>query len=172
MDPQIIEIEPLAPGVQRKKRVFAVTFQAALWTVGMFFWGYLTHRSNGRAPDLKALIISCGFGGFLYALLMYFLPVSKLFRSKKKRAVRVGIMIERDQVTSSYQSSESTSWTPQIVVRKGMVRSIFKIPGGIGVSERGQFGARMLGFLVIPNSLPKFNELKSLLESWKVRESA
>ncbi len=58
-----------------------------------------------------------------------------------------------------------------MVVRKGMVRSIFRIPGGIGVSERSQFGARMLGFLVIPNTLPKFNEVRTLLESWHVGEA-
>jgi hypothetical protein len=102
---------------------------------------------------------------------MYFMPIQKLFRGKKNPPARVSILVERDRVALLYQNAESTSWIPQMAVRKGMVRSIFRIPGGIGVSERSQFGARMLGFLVIPNTLPKFNEVRTLLESWQVGEA-
>src|SRR5258708_18462445 len=170
MEPQVLEIVPVPIKVQRKHRIIAVTLQAAFWTLCMFLWEYLRHRS-GRHPSDWTALTPWAFGGIIYGLLMYFLPVQKLFRGKKNPPTRVRIMVERDWVARSYQSSESTSWIPQIVVRKGMVRSIFRIPGGIGVSERSQFGARMLGFLAIPNTLPKFNEVRTLLESWLVVEA-
>jgi hypothetical protein len=169
MEPQVLEIELVPVKVLRKQRVISVSLQAAFWTLCMFLWEFLGHRSGRHPNDWTALTLSCAFAGVVYGLLMYFLPIQKLFRSKKDRPARVSIIVERNQVASSYRSSESTSWVPQMVVRKGMIRSIFRIPGGIGVSERGQFGARMLGFLVIPNTLPKFNEVRALLESWQVR---
>jgi hypothetical protein len=171
MEPQVLEIVPVPIKVQRKHRIIFVTLQAAFWTLCMFLWIYLRHRSGSHPSDWTALTLSCALAGIIYGLLMYFLPIQKLFRGKKNPPARVSIMVERDRVALSYQNSESTSWIPQMAVRKGMVRSIFRIPGGIGVSERSQFGARMLGFLVIPNTLPKFNEVRTLLESWQVGEA-
>jgi hypothetical protein len=171
MEPQVLEIEPVPVKVQRKQRIIFVTLQSAFWTLCMFLWAYWSHRSGRHPSDWTALALSCAFGGVIYGLLLYFLPTQKLFRGKSNRPARVSITVERDQVALSYQSSESTYWIPRMVVRKGMVRSIFRVPGGIGVSERSQFGARMLGFLAIPNTLPKFNELRALLESWQVGEA-
>jgi hypothetical protein len=168
MEPQVLEIEPIPVKVQRKHRIIAVTLQSAFWTLCMSIWEYLRHRSGSHPSNLTAVTLPWVFGGVIYCLLMYFLPIRKLFRGEKNRPARVSIMVERDQVALSYQSSESTSWIPQRVVRRGMVRSIFRISGGIGVSERSQFGARMLGFLVIPSTLPQFNEVRALLESWQV----
>jgi len=168
MEPQVLEIEPVPVTVQRKHRIISATLQAAFWTLCMFLWQYLRNHSGRHPSDWTALTLPWAFAGIIYGLLMYFLPIQKLFRGKTNPPARVSIMVERDQVARSYQSSASMSWVPQMVVRKGMVRSIFRIPGGIGVSERSQFGARMLGFLVIPNTLPKFDELRSLLESWQV----
>jgi hypothetical protein len=171
MEPQVLEIEPVPVKVQRKYRIVAATLQAAFWTLGMFLWRYLDHRSGRHPSDWTVLALSCAFGGVIFGLATYFLPIQKLL-GKENRPARVSIVVERDQVAVAYQSSESTSWVPRMVVRKGMVRSIFRIPGGIGVSERSQFGARMLGFLAIPNTLPKFNEVRALLESWQVGKSS
>ena len=163
MEPQVLEIEPVPVKVQRKHRIISATLYAAFWSLCMFLWGYLRHRSGRYPSDWTALTLPWAFAGIIYGLLMYFLTIPKLF-GKMNPPARVSIMVERDQVASFYQSSESMSWVPQMVVRKGMVRSIFRIPGGTGVSERSQFGARMLGFLVIPNTLPKFNEVRL---SWR-----
>src|ERR1700735_4492709 len=57
-------------------------------------------------------------------------------------------------------------------VRKGRVRSIFEIKGGkgvlrgVGISERTQFGGRMWGFVFVSTSLPEFESLRQLAESW------
>lgn len=171
MEPQVLEIVPLPIKIQRKHRIIAVSLQAAFWALCMFLWKYLRHRSGEHTGNWIALTLPSAFGGIIYGLLMYFLPIQKLFQGKKSLPVRVSILVERDRVALAYQSSESTSWIPQMVVRKGMVRSIFRIPGGIGVSERSQFGARMLGCLMVPTTLPKFNEVRTLLESWHVDEA-
>ena len=60
--------------------------------------------------------------------------------------------------------------------RKDKVRTIFEIkvapfrPEGIGISEKSEFGARMFGFIYVPKTLPEFDRLKSLAESWRVSE--
>src|ERR1017187_448439 len=160
MEPEVLEIAPTPIKVQRKRRIVAAVLQAAFWTFWMFLWGYVRHRFGTQPDGPIALAVSCVFGGILFGLLIYFVRIPKIFQGKKGRPARVGIVVDCDQVAFSYQYSGSTSWIPKMVIHKGKVRSIFRIPGGIGVSERRQFGARMFGFFSIPNTLPKFEEVK------------
>jgi hypothetical protein len=164
MEPQVLEMELAAIKGRRKLNILSAVFQAVFFTLLMFLWKLLSHRSDGHPLDL---FLGCAFGGVIYGLLMYFLVLRQFSPKRKGRADRVSIVVERDQIASAYRSLADTSWIPQMVLHKGKVRSIFRIPGGIGVSERSQFGARMHGYLVIPDTLPKFEELRELLESWR-----
>ncbi len=62
-------------------------------------------------------------------------------------------------------------------MRVRSVCSIFKIKsaaglsGGIGISERSVLGARMMGFVYIPKTLPEYDDLKLVAESWRVTKS-
>src|ERR1035438_10327378 len=167
MEPLVLEITPTPVTVQRKYRIGVTILQAAFWTIWMFVWKYV----SGRQPsDWTAFAVSSLFGGVIFGLAIYFVQIPMFFRGKQSIPARASIVVDENQAARCYQDPDSTLWIPQIVVRKGKVRSIFKIVGGVGVSERSQFGARMLGFLAIPNTLPKFEEVKALLESWRVSE--
>jgi len=76
------------------------------------------------------------------------------------------IVVEADSITAVYPGSRRT-------VHKRKIRSIFEIrasslrPSGIGISEKTEFAARTLGFVFVPDSLPEFDKLKRLAESWR-----
>lgn len=163
MEPQILEFEPK----HRKQRILSALVQAAIWTFLMFIWQYLTHRSKSNSSSLLSLAFSTIVGGMIFGSLIYILPFGNLTRGIRKHPARFGIRVESDQIALLYKDSEGAAWLPRMIIHKGKVRSIFRIPGGIGVSERNQLSARMLGFVVIPYSLPRFEELSALLESWK-----
>jgi hypothetical protein len=150
--------------------MIAASIQAIFWTLGMFLWSHFIRSSGSGAYDWTVSVLSLTAAGVMFGLLMYFVSSSRLFKSKRSLQAHSSIAVECDRVTWSCQSSDGTL-IREAVLRKGMVRSIFRVPGGIGVSERKQFAARMLGFIVIPNTLPKFEELRTLLESWRADDS-
>jgi len=167
MEPQVLETELLPLQARPKMRMISAALQALIWMLSMFLWKYLEQRSNVRRLPWVDLFLPGLFGGVIYGVLMYFFATPRFSRRTQGRSGLLSILVQSDQITSAYKSSDGTSWVRQKVIRKGKVRSIFRIPGGIGVSERRQFGARMLGFLAIPNTVPKFEELRDLLESWR-----
>lgn len=51
-------------------------------------------------------------------------------------------------------------------VRKGHVRTISERRGGVLVSERTRFGLFLWGGLWIPKTLPEYEHVRALVESW------
>lgn len=79
------------------------------------------------------------------------------------------IVVEADSIAAVYPKTRR-------LVHKGKIRSIFVIkassllPGGIGISEKSEFAARMFGFVFAPDDLPEFDMLKRLAENWLVSD--
>jgi len=53
-------------------------------------------------------------------------------------------------------------------IRKGHVRTIYERTGGILASERGPVGRFFLGGIWIPKTLPEYEHLRAIVESWRI----
>jgi hypothetical protein len=168
MEPQVIEIVPEIVTSPRKPRIVSVALQAVFWILGMVAFKHVTFRFGANRISFTELILPLILGGVCYGLVLYFIPWQRLRSAKIGTPTGARLIIEVDRISLSVRSPDDSSWRLREGGRKGMVRSIFRIPGGIGVSERGQFEARMLGFLALPYALPEFNKVKALVNSWRV----
>ena len=60
-----------------------------------------------------------------------------------------------------------TSWfTFKKRIRRDRIKSISENRRGLCVMDRGEFAARMLGFVFIPAALPEYQEIRSELTRW------
>jgi hypothetical protein len=84
-------------------------------------------------------------------------------------------LVDEDSITMLTQYRGVMKWyKSRRTIHRGSVRSQWEIkfPGGYirgtAFSERSRFGAAMLGFVLIPATLPEYEELKQLAESWRI----
>jgi|SRR5271168_3331744 len=171
MDTYEVTIERLQPKLKHK--VMGLFLFASVFFILRFSWSLLSPSQTERNRGLSSLVIEIGIVSFVQALGIVFLsPIWKtLVRDLK---LNLKLLIDGDSITSVFLSWGNRE--SRRTVRKGKVRSIFEIKtassgaGGIGISERREFAARMLGFVYVPKTLPEFDKLKSLAESWRVSE--
>jgi len=87
---------------------------------------------------------------------------------------RCTLQVDSDSMTELIEFGEPLR-TIRKSVRRGRVRSIFVPwrffgrPRGICVSEKSGLGARLSGYVYLPKTLEKFEEIRSLAESWRGR---
>ncbi len=156
-----------------KHKVIGVFLIAGIFFVLRFGLSVLSPSQTERSRTLSSLAIEIGLVSLVWALGMVFLsPIwRKLGRDLK---LNFKLLVDADSMTAVYPSWGNRQ--SRRMVRKGKVRSIFEIkatslrPGGIGISERKELAARMLGFVYVPKTLPEFDKLKSLAETWRVSE--
>jgi len=116
--------------------------------------------TTGSALEIAIWAIALGF--------------TMAFLQAKPRVPGYRMIVEDNSITGITQYTGYMKWfVSRKTVRRGRVRTIFEVPptryhsGGIGVSEHSRFGTRMWGFVYIPSSLPEFDQLKALAESWR-----
>jgi hypothetical protein len=51
-------------------------------------------------------------------------------------------------------------------IRRDRIKSISESKRGLYVMDRGEFAARMLGFVFVPATVPEYQEIKSILSGW------
>ena len=51
-------------------------------------------------------------------------------------------------------------------IRRARIKSISEDPRGLRVRDRGEFGSIMLGFILVPATMPEYQEIKSILSGW------
>jgi hypothetical protein len=51
-------------------------------------------------------------------------------------------------------------------ISRDRIKSISESKRGLCVMDRGQFAARMLGFVFVPATMPEYREIKSILSGW------
>ncbi len=151
------------PPTLRQKTFMAV----ALATVCFFLrFGWILAFPNtpekGYVPLSNTFEI--GIWAVSFGALMAFLP--------RRRSLEYRLVIDEDTITGVAIYSGWMKWLfrPR-TIHRGRVRTIFEIRSpynpAIGISERTRFGARMLGFICVPESLPQFDEIRRLAESWR-----
>lgn len=170
MDTYDIRIEPYQPKPKHRfigALVFVLLYGAIFFFVHISL-SVLFPASTERHAGVNRLVADGGLAFIIWIfgwLVMY--SILNTPDRNKRRDFR--IVVEADSIAAVYPKT-------QRLVHRGKIRSIFVIkassllPGGIGISERSEFAARMLGFVFVPNDLPEFDMLKSLAESWRVSD--
>jgi len=51
-------------------------------------------------------------------------------------------------------------------IRREQIKSISESKRGLCVMDRGEFAARMLGFVFVPATIPEYQEIRSILSGW------
>jgi hypothetical protein len=166
MDTFEVSMERYRPKLKHKLIEFSLF--AAVYFVIRFSWTILWPTHAERTRGLSSLAIEIGIVSLVWALGMIFLtPVWK--RLGRDLKPNFQLLVDVDCITAVYPGWRNRP--SRRMVHKGKIRSIFEIkaapfgPGAIGISERRQFAARMLGFVYIPETLPEFEKLKRLAES-------
>jgi hypothetical protein len=119
---------------------FAFIFR---WIVeGIFHWG--------REPMPESLFLPVALGAVL-SLRFPWLPKGG------------SLMIGEDFVEGRTQAQ----WfTYKKRIRRDRIKSISESKRGLCVMDRGEFAARMLGFVFVPATIPEYQEIKSILSRW------
>jgi hypothetical protein len=140
----------------------ALPFAAILFAL-RFGWNVLAPSGHGRHWSVVEIVTWSAAVAILSALI----PMAN-------RVPGYTLLVDDDSVTGVSQYGGLMKWfVSRRTIRPGRVRTIFAVrttphhSGGIGVSERSRLGARMWGFVYIPKTLPEFDRLKALVESWR-----
>ena len=169
MERYSVELELQGPLVSWRYKAVAALIFAAIFFAIRFGWDFVAPVEKERGMLSAAL--KDGLWAMLMGTIMAFLP--KIWVSSKPQT-SIDFFVDEESISSEFRSHGILKWRLiRRTVRRGKIRSVFQIKGrvgGIGISERSEFAARMFGYVYVPASLPEFEELKRLAESWRVVE--
>jgi hypothetical protein len=170
MDTYVVKLE--TPRGKLQHKVLAALLFGGTFFVLRFCWSLLSPTSSERNRGPLSLAIEIGVVSLVFGVGMGF------FRPRISPNHSYKLFVDQDSITGVAKYTGWMKWLgTRRTVRKGKIRSIFEIKaavgrsGGIGISERTILGARMMGFVYIPKTLPEYDDLKGLAESWRVTES-
>jgi len=146
-----------------KDRVLAVVSNGGLFAALVFCAHFFWRTPDVARVPLSSIALWSGLQGLLWG-------IGRVFIFGPKTSLKCKLVVDEN----SMSGERATGWIRnRKAVRKGMIRSIFPVngrfgaPSGVGVSERSRFGAYMLGWVFLPNTLPEFERLRSLAENWR-----
>jgi hypothetical protein len=154
-----------APKLTHKQKLATVLLSGAIYSILMFCAKWFWPSSAERQQGLASIAIQAGLMGLFFGILMAFFP---------RRRSACKLLVDEDSITAVREPFGWMRWLSwRSTVRKGKLRTIFDFKSrygshrGIGLSERGRFVARMLGFVVfVPNTLHEYEDIRRLAESW------
>ena len=121
------------------------------WIVeGIFHW---EHRSL-----LKALIDSA-----IFAAVFFFRPFAR-WLPRNHGSVILGKDFVEGHTCTAYLTFKKR-------IPREKIRSILENRRGLCVMDRGEFAARMLGFIFIPATMPEYQKIKATLAQWAALKS-
>lgn len=153
------------PKPSLKQLTLSVLIMAAVYFVLMFAWNYLWPSRYEARESLYLIALKVGLVSLFWGLGMTFwLPKSP----------KCKLVVDDQSITSVF---EYTGWMKWYKIRKtvsaGKIRTIreingsFGASGGLAASEQTRLGAWMWGGIYIPKTLPEYERLKALVESWE-----
>ena len=153
-----------------KRLALSVMCMAVVYFLLMLAFTYLWPSPYEKHESVYLIAMKTAFISLLWGLGMTFLQ-PKLPDGR--------LLVDDQSITSV---TEYTGWMKWYKIRRtvsaGKVRTIREIrsrlggPGGLAASERTRLGAWIWGGIYIPNTLPEYQQLKALVESWKTPEPA
>jgi hypothetical protein len=160
------------PTPKLKLKAAAVLLYGGVYFILLFSWSLFNSASGEKARGLLGIAIETGIVALVWGVLMVFVVPNLRPRATYK------LQVDEDSITGVTEwSGWMRGWATRSAIRVGKVRTIFDIsgrignPGGIGVSEKSRLGARLLGCVYLPKSMPEYEHLKQVAESWRAVES-
>jgi hypothetical protein len=167
MERYSVELELQRPLVSWRYKTVAALIFAAIFFAIRFGWDFVAPIEKER--DVLSVALKDGLWALLMGTMMAFLPRPWV---PSKPRISIDFFVDEESISSEFRSYGILKWRLiRRTVRRGKIRSVFEIKGrlgGIGISERGGFAARMWGYVYVPTSLPEYEEVKRLAESWRV----
>jgi hypothetical protein len=162
-------VRPDSPKPTLKQRAIAVLCFGGIYFILMLGWQFFWPTSTERNRGLLTIAVVTGLVSLTWGLGMAFWP---------RKLPSYKLLVDDESITGV---TEYTGWMKWLVMRrtisKGKVRTIWEIkgrlgaPSGMGFSDRkSRLGARMWGFVFLPTTLPDYESLRTLAESWRPRE--
>jgi len=153
----------------RRYRLAIAAVTGFCWAVPMLLLQVRREHALAHSLNWPVEIMLYATGGAFFGFVMIWRPTRLIhFWNRGREPGGSWIVISPESISVMVGEADPSTWKRRITVHRGKVRSLFRVPYGIGVSERSEFGARMLGFIVLPSSMPNFAGLKEELEGWKV----
>lgn len=146
------------PRLTANKKFLQLMYWFLYMTIWMFIvsfaldwlWPIVPHGLNSSIIHSARFAL---FVGFFWSLFMSFL---------------VWPFIHPREVVVTDKEITSVSSIQSRTVRKGLIRKISQRRNGVLISERSLFGLFMWGGVWIPKTLPEYEQLRALAESWRV----
>jgi hypothetical protein len=165
------EVKMKSPRVNLKYQIIGVLCFAALFFVLRFGLSIFFPTEHERSRGMPGVAIEIGILSLLAGIGMVFVRLPRPLPKYK-------LLVDEESITGVTEYTRWMRWrVKRTTVRKSRVRTIFEIkasafhPGGLGISERSMFGARMWGWVFLPKDLPEYDDLRRLVEGWRSVES-
>jgi hypothetical protein len=166
METYVVRLNSQRPTL--KQRAISALFFGGFYFILMFGWRFFWPSPAERYFGLLSIVAETGLISLLYGLGMAFWP-------PKRPGCK--ILVDDESITGITEYDGWMKWLAfRRTVSKGKIRTIWEIKGrlgstgGTGLSERSRLGARMWGFVYLPRSLPEYESLRALAESWRSHE--
>jgi len=168
MEAYVVKFDEYKPNL--KQRLLQVLVLSGLYFIIQFsrysFWPSATERHRGPLSlAVEAAVVSLLWGVSMVSMSIWF-GRSRSFPNYK-------LLVDDETITAVYEYSSWLKWRVfRRSVYRGNIRTIWEVkarlgqPGGMAISEKSRWCARMFGFVFIPRSLPEYESLKALAESW------
>jgi hypothetical protein len=166
------EFKPEFINLKLGGKVLVVLCSAVLFFLLFFGWNLLYPSAFDQAGGKSSVAIQAGVLSLICGIAFI---MQGPFRSS--RVPHHKLLVDDKSITWVTQHRGIMKWlVTRRTVRKGKVQTIFEIKGrfgiggGIGISEKSPPGSRKSGFVYVPKSLPQYDHLRQLAESWRVSE--
>jgi hypothetical protein len=130
---------------------------ALFFLVGCFMFGFRWIIESffhwEHQPILEALILPVALGAYFA-----FRPFSRWFLQPSVRVI-IGDDFIEIRVRSAFFRYKKR-------IRREQIKSISEGRRGLRVMHRGKFGSIMPSFILIPATMPEYQEIKSILSGW------
>ena len=168
MEKYVVEMNPRKVSMKQKATVGIL---AGGWTfLFLFAWKWFWPSASEKNQGLSGVLLEIAFVSVLAAAAITFSP-------RKFQTLYYGVEVSNGSITGFL---DKPRWlklpTARSTVRAGEVRTIRKFngkigaPGGVAISERMGWKSYLGGIVLLYETLPEYDKLKALVESWRAPE--
>jgi hypothetical protein len=153
MEPSVRQYEIQPPGISWSWSKKMVLFFAVGFFVFIFRWTIESFLHWEHKPILEALIMPVAVGASFA-----FRPFSRWFPQPSVRVI-IGDDFIEIRMRSAFLVTKKH-------IRREQIKSISEGRRGLRVMHRGKLGSIMPSFILVPATMPEYQEIKSVLSGW------
>ena len=151
-----------------RQRVLSVLLMATVYFLFMLAWKFFWPSPYEKQESVYSIILEVAFISLFWGVGMTLFP---------KKIPNCKLLVDDQSISNVLQYSGWMKWySVRKTVTAGKVRTIREIKGKLGASsgliasEQTDWKAWMWGGIFIPKTLPEYENLKALVESWQEPE--